>query len=79
VTWMFQATTNRKPTSREIPVLKQLLAEQRATFSADTNSAAQLLKVGEAKNNPALDSVELAAGTVLAQALLNHDGAVMRR
>ena len=76
---MFQATTNRKPTPREIPVLKQLLAEQRATFSADTNSAVQLLKVGEVKNNPALDSVELAAGTVLAQALLNHDGAVMRR
>ena len=79
VTWMFQATTNRKPTPREIPVLKQLLAEQRATFSTDTNSAVQLLKVGETKNNPALDSVELAAGTVLAQALLNHDGAVMRR
>jgi len=79
VRWLFQATTNRKPTAREIPVLKQLLAEQRATFSADTNAAVQLLKVGEAKNNPALDSVELAAGTVLAQALLNHDGAVMRR
>ncbi len=79
VIWIFQAATNRKPTAREIPVLKQLLAEQRAMFSADTNSAAQLLKVGEAKNNPSLNPVELAAGTVLAQALLNHDGAVMRR
>jgi hypothetical protein len=79
VKWIFQTAINRKPTRRELPVLKQLLAEQRATFSADTNAAVQLLKVGEAKNNPALDSVELAAGTVLAQALLNHDGAVMRR
>ena len=79
VAWLFRTALNRPPTARELPVLKQLLAEQRAIFTADTNAVAQLLKVGEAKNNPALDSVELAAGTVLAQALLNHDGTVMRR
>jgi hypothetical protein len=79
VKWIFQTAINRKPTRHELPILKRLLAEQRAAFSADTNSAMQLLKVGEAKNDPALDAVELAAGTVLAQALLNHDGAVMRR
>ena len=79
VAWMFRTALNRPPTARELPVLKQLLAEQRAIFTADTNAATQLLKVGEAKNKSPLDAVELAAGTVLAQALLNHDGAVMRR
>ena len=48
-------------------------------FASDTNAALQLLQVGEAKNQAPLNPVELAAGTVLAQALLNHDGAVMRR
>ncbi len=79
VTWLFRTALNRTPTRRELPVLKQLLAEQRAIFAADTNAALQLLKVGETKNQAPLNPVELAAGTVLAQALLNHDGAVMRR
>ena len=79
VTWLFRTALNRAPTPRELPVLQQLLAEQRAIFASDTNAALQLLQVGEAKNEAPLNPVELAAGTVLAQALLNHDGAVMRR
>ena len=79
VTWLFRTALNRTPTPRELPVLQQLLAEQRALFASDTNAALQLLQVGEAKNEAPLNPVELAAGTVLAQALLNHDGAVMRR
>ena len=35
--------------------------------------------MGEAKNDPSLDPIDLAAGTVLAEAILNHDEAVMRR
>ena len=79
VAWMFRAVTDRKPTAKELPVLKQLFAEQRAMFATETNVAEKLLKVGEVKNDAALDHVDLAAGTVLAEALLNHDEAVMRR
>jgi len=35
--------------------------------------------VGEEPNDPTLSPVDLAAGTVLAEALLNHDEAVMTR
>ena len=42
-------------------------------------AATRLLSVGEAKNDPSLDRSDVAAGAVLAEALLNHDEAVMRR
>jgi hypothetical protein len=35
--------------------------------------------MGESKSDATLDPADLAAGTVLAQALLNFDDAVMRR
>ncbi len=79
VAWMFRVVANRKPTARELVVLKQLFEEQRAIFAADGSAAEKLLKVGEAKNDAALDPIDLAAGTVLAEALLSHDEAVMRR
>jgi hypothetical protein len=79
ITWMFRVVSNRRPTAGELVVLKQLFEEQRAVFAADGSAAEKLLKVGEAKNDATLDAVDLAAGTVLAEALLSHDEAVMRR
>ena len=79
IQWAFRLVTSRHPTPRELAVLKQLFQEQRELFAADQQAAAKLLVVGEAPNNPALSPVDLAAATVLAEALLNHDDAVMRR
>jgi hypothetical protein len=79
IAWMFRVVSNRRPTARELAVLKQLFEEQRAMFAADGNAAEKLLKVGEAKNDTTLDQVDLAAGAVLAEALLSHDEAIMRR
>jgi hypothetical protein len=53
--------------------------EQRVLFAADPEAADKLLKVGEMKTDAPLDKAELAAGTVLANALLNHDQAIMLR
>jgi hypothetical protein len=77
--WIFRTATGRKPTARELPVLQKLLEEQRAAFASDEAAAKKLLAAGEAKNDPALPATELAAATALAQALLNHDAAVMMR
>jgi hypothetical protein len=79
VAWMFRLITDRAPSPREAEILKQLFAEQREIFAADPKSATKLLSVGEAKNGAGLDAIDLAAGTVLAEAILNHDDAVMRR
>ncbi|WP_406694111.1 DUF1553 domain-containing protein [Singulisphaera sp. Ch08] len=79
VAWLFRLITGRQPVGREIAVLEQLLVEQRAIFGSDPKAAEALLAVGESKSDPAINPVELAAGTVLAEAILNHDAAVLRR
>jgi hypothetical protein len=79
ITWAFRLVTSRRPTGQELDLLKQLFGEQREIFASDPQAAAKLLAVGETPNSPSLPPVDLAAGTVLAEALLNHDEAIMRR
>ncbi len=79
VTWLFRTVSGRRPTARELSVLQQMFDEQKQLFASDAASAEKLLKVGEAKCDASLDKTDLAAGTVLANALLNHDEFVMRR
>jgi hypothetical protein len=79
VKWIFRLITDRSPTAAELTILKQMQAEQREIFMNDPASVKKLLSEGEAKNDPSLDPVELATGTVLAEAMLNHDDAIMRR
>jgi hypothetical protein len=77
--WAFRLVTGRAPTAKELPVLVKILAEQRELFAAEKDAAAKLLGVGEAKSDASLDPNDVAAGTVFAVTLLNHDAAVMRR
>jgi hypothetical protein len=79
IIWMFRLITDRDPTDAEFPILTQLYAEQHEAFAADPVSARKLLAVGETRNDESLNAIDLAAGTVLAEALLNHDEAIMRR
>jgi hypothetical protein len=79
VAWAFQLVTSRAPTTAEQPILEQLFAEQHALFAADPEARRKLLAVGEHPVDSKLDATAVAAGTVLAQGLLNHDGAVFRR
>jgi hypothetical protein len=79
ILWTFRTIADRDPTDRELSILKQLYHEQYETFSNDLPSAKKLLAVGESKNDPTLDPIDLATGTVLAEALLNSDDAIMRR
>jgi hypothetical protein len=79
VRWAFRLVTSRAPTDAEAEILLKLYREQRDLFANDLAATERLLTVGEASNSPALSPVELAAGAVLAEALLNHDEALMRR
>ena len=79
VEFAFRLVTGRAPSKREVEVLERLWVEQQQRFAADPGAAAQLLAVGEAKADPSLSAPDLAATTILAQALLNHDEALMRR
>jgi hypothetical protein len=79
VAWVFRLLTGRHAKPPELAILTRLYKEQRALFEADQQAAARFLAVGETGNEPSVPPVDLAAGTVLAKALLNHDDAVMRR
>ena len=77
--WLFRSGTNRKATERELSVLMASLEEQKLLFAADPESAKRLLSVGEKPADATFDPIELAAATVVAQAILNHDDAIRRR
>ena len=77
--WAFRLVTSRFPTDKESAILRQLFTEQRDLFAHEEAAARKLLAVGETKNDSTLNSAGLAAGTVLAEAILNHDEAIMRR
>jgi hypothetical protein len=79
LTLLFRAITSRHPQPKELDVLRRLYTEQQAAFAAHPSRGQQLLAFGEAKTNPALPAADLAALTIVAQALQNHDEAVMRR
>ena len=77
--WAFRLITSRPPTASETAILMQMYSEQRADFAADQEAAKKLLAVGEAKPDATRVPADLAAGTVVALAILNHDEAVNRR
>jgi mono/diheme cytochrome c family protein len=79
VAWAFRTVTSRLSTDKETAILVRLFEEQRDFFAQDAAAATKLLAFGETPADPKLPAADLAAGTVLALAVLNHDEAVMRR
>jgi mono/diheme cytochrome c family protein len=75
----FRLVTGRTPRPGEVAVLRSALAEQNELFSADPAAARALLEVGERRAGTAFPAPQLAAATMIASLLLNHDEAVMRR
>ena len=79
IQFVFRRLTSRAPSAKELSILRRLYDEQLASFRADEPATVALLKVGEAKADPALDQFELAATTTLASAILNFDEAIQKR
>ncbi len=74
----FRLTTGRLPNPAEAEVLTKMQSQALAVFQGNRERAVKLLKVGESPSNPAYDVAELAAWTVVAQAILNLDEVVSR-
>ena len=79
LTQMFRRVTSRFPATEEISTLRGFLGRQTARFSRDRKSAEQLIAVGKSPHGRDLDSVQLAAWTVVAQALFSLDECITRR
>lgn len=69
----------RDASQEELALVHGLLVRQRERFAKTPDGARQLLAVGAAKHDAGLDACELAAWTVVAQAVLNLDEAVTKR
>ena len=76
---LFLRVTSRPPRPQEVTILAALYREQQAIYRAQPEEAKKLLAVGEKANTTGLDPVDLAAATVLGEALLNLDSALMLR
>jgi hypothetical protein len=60
----------------ELPIAKSSLADLAAHYQAHPDDARQLIAVGESKADAAIDPVELATWTMLANQMLNLDEAL---
>jgi len=67
----FRHALGRPPRTEEISILSRTYQQQLDGFHKEPKSAEDLLKVGELKKPEALDSLELAAMTTVANVLLN--------
>ena len=79
VGFAFRLVTGRTPTAREVEALVAAWREQEEIFAADAEAARRVLQVGEAKVGADFPPARLAAATMVASLLLNHDETVMRR
>ena len=78
ITFIVRTLMGHRPSPRELATLEALYREQYDEFRGGHSDPHKLLAVGDAPIDPALDPVECAAMTVLAQAILNHDEMVTK-
>ncbi|TDU81183.1 cytochrome c [Prosthecobacter fusiformis] len=78
ITQAFIRCLSRPPDAQEEAICTHLYADQLAHYRTHSAEAAALLKTGHSPP-PTADLPELAAATILAQALLNHDAAIVKR
>jgi hypothetical protein len=79
IQFVFKRLAGRDPDKEETALLNDLMGEQREIFAKEHDRAGKLVAVGDSKRDPALDAVDLATVTTMAQAVLNLDATVWKR
>jgi len=69
----------REPAAAELTILQRMYDRQLAWYREHAEDATKLVKIGERTVDPALPVIEVAAWTNVINALMNHDGFVMKR
>jgi hypothetical protein len=75
----FRTVLGRQPEEQETKILARLYKEQLELYATNPSAAEKYLAVGEHARDITLPVAELAALTVLANTLMNHDEFVMER
>jgi mono/diheme cytochrome c family protein len=78
IDWAWQQVLQRIPHDEEREVIAALYEKHKATYQADQEAAAKLLKTGQLAVPEKLDIVELAAWTHVARVLLNLHETITR-
>jgi hypothetical protein len=78
IAFAFRLATARKPSAKEIAVLRKIIDRQSAVYRNDRDAATRLLSVGESPRSETLDLAELAAWTTVASVILNLDETVTK-
>jgi hypothetical protein len=79
VKWTYRIVTGKPPTNEQLPILLELITQQRAIFASKSSDVATLLRIGDSLADSSLDPTELATFTALSQALLNSDAYITLR
>ncbi|MGB2712905.1 MAG: DUF1553 domain-containing protein [Vicinamibacterales bacterium] len=79
VEYAFRLATARKPSGKEVGVLRQLVKGRQEEFRRDRSAALKLVSIGEAPRDKRLDVAELAAWTTVASAILNLDETITKQ
>ncbi len=69
--WAFQQAVTRAPSSEELQVLTDLLAQNRELLAGRSADSRAVISVGVSKPDAQLDAAELAAWTAVCRAILN--------
>jgi hypothetical protein len=75
----FRLCTSHQPNESQVKILTDLRNEQKARFASTSDTARQLIAVGEFAQEAMIDPVEHAAMTVVVQTLFNYDPFVTKR
>jgi hypothetical protein len=78
LTFAFRLATARKPSDRELAVLKKVFDSQLNDYKNNPKAIEKLLTVGESPRNEELDQTRLAAWTMVCSTILNLDETVTR-
>jgi hypothetical protein len=73
IAFAFRLATARRPSVKEIAVLRHVFDTQLLKYRQDAQAALKLLAIGEAPRNERLTPAELAAWTMVASVILNMD------
>lgn len=79
IRYMFRALTARAPSADEMKILTNLYHNQSEIFEQNQEGRQGWIDIGESNPDESLDMVALAAGTVVANTIMNSDAYVTKR
>lgn len=75
----FMALTSRRPSSKEMKILKDLYQEELADFRTNPGRVRAILSTGEHPVDKLINPSDLAAGTIVASTMMNFDEFLIKR